>query len=153
MAATPTAPEPGSPLAFLEGGGEMGRRMRAHDWTRTALGEPAKWPQALKTLVGLMLASEQPMFLAWGPAQTWLYNDAFIPIMGSKHPARLGGGALAQVWSEAREVLEPLFTRVFAGEPVHMQDFSLELDCHRSATTRRRGTPGNDRTSRGGLRQ
>ena len=128
MAATPTAPEPGSPLAFLEGGGEMGRRMRAHDWTRTALGEPAKWPQALKTLVGLMLASEQPMFLAWGPAQTWLYNDAFIPIMGSKHPARLGGGALAQVWSEAREVLEPLFTRVFAGEPVHMQDFSLELD-------------------------
>ena len=114
--------------AFLEGGGQMGERLRAFDWRRSPLGDPAGWPQALKTLVGLMLASQQPMFMAWGDSQTWLYNDAFIPIMGEKHPARLGGHAMEEVWSEARDVLEPMFTRVFAGEPVHMQDFGLMLD-------------------------
>ena len=75
-----------------------------------------------------MLASEQPMFMAWGPDQTWLYNDAFVPILGDKHPAALGRAALAEVWSEAREVLAPLFERVFAGEPIHMDDFGLMLD-------------------------
>ena len=126
----PSRPEsvPEPQLAFLAGGGEMGMRMRECDWTRTPLGAPGRWPQALKTLVGLMLASEQPMFLAWGPAKTWLYNDAFIPIMGAKHPKGLAQGALAEVWKEAREVLEPMFARVLAGEPVHMQDFSLMLD-------------------------
>jgi signal transduction histidine kinase len=127
MSRVPYIPVPESELAFLAGGGAMGERMRAHDWSRTPLGAPTRWPQALKTLVGLMLASEQPMFLAWGREQSWLYNDAFIPIMGSKHPAGLGRGALAEVWSEARGVLEPMFRRVFAGEPVHMQDFGLEL--------------------------
>ena len=112
----------------MAGGGEMGGRMRAFDWARTPLGAPARWPQALKTLVGLMLASEQPMFLAWGEAQTWLYNDAFIPIMGAKHPQELGQGAIAEVWKEAREVLAPMFERVLGGEPVHMQDFAIMLD-------------------------
>jgi PAS domain S-box-containing protein len=115
-------------LAFLDDGGEMGARMRAFDWSRTPLGEPAGWPQPLKTLVGLMLASEQPMFMAWGKGQTWLYNTAFIPIMGTKHPDRLGRHALAEVWNEAYTELEPLFARVFAGEPVHMQDFGLVLN-------------------------
>jgi signal transduction histidine kinase len=115
---------------FLSGGGDMGQRIRMHDWARTPLGEPAGWPQPLKTLVGLMLASRQPMFLAWGAGQTWLYNEPFVPILGGKHPAALGRPALAEVWSEARQVLEPLFDRVFAGEPVHMDDFGLMLDRH-----------------------
>ena len=116
--------------AFLSGGGDMGARIRAYDWPGSALGDPANWPPALKTLVSLMLASKQPMFMAWGAQQTWLYNDAFVPILGAKHPAALGRPALAEVWSEAREVLTPLFDRVFAGEPVHMDDFAIMLDRH-----------------------
>jgi PAS domain S-box-containing protein len=105
----------------------MGRAMRQHDWTRTALGEPALWSQALKTLVELMLASTQPMFMAWGKEQVWLYNDAFVPILGRKHPAALGLPAL-EVWAEAKETLTPMFERVFAGEPVHRDDIELQLD-------------------------
>ena len=119
-----------APPPFLSGGGDMGARIRAYDWPGTALGAPAQWPPALKTLVSLMLASKQPMFMAWGAEQTWLYNDAFVPILGAKHPAALGRPALAEVWSEAREVLTPLFDRVFAGEPVHMDDFAIMLDRH-----------------------
>jgi hypothetical protein len=98
------------------------------------------WPQSLKTLVALMLASRQPMFIAWGHEhQLWLYNDAFIPIMGAKHPAMLGRHALREVWGEASDALGPLFGRVFAGEPVHMEDFSLELD--RRGNWRIKGQP------------
>ncbi len=68
------------------------------------------------------------MFIAWGPAQTWFYNDAFIPILGVKHPAALGLGALDEVWCEARETLSPMFARVYSGEPVHMQEFCLQLN-------------------------
>jgi hypothetical protein len=119
----------GAPL-FLDLPGEMAARIRDFDWRWTPLGDPESWPQSLKTLVSVMLASAQPMFMAWGKEQTWLYNDAFIPILGAKHPHALGRPAIADVWSEARDALAPLFERVFAGEPVHMEDFALLLDRH-----------------------
>jgi len=57
--------------AFLAGGGDMGARIRAHDWSRSPLADPSMWPPALKTLAALMLASQQPMFIDWGSARTW----------------------------------------------------------------------------------
>src|SRR5690349_11138002 len=54
------------PLAFLAGGGEVGARTRAFDWSKTPLGPTAAWPQSLKTAVQIMLNSRYPMFLAWG---------------------------------------------------------------------------------------
>ncbi len=121
--------KPDSPSqAWLQGGGEMGQRIRSYDWSQTPLGEPGCWPQSLKTLTGLMLASAQPMWVGWGPSLIWLSNDAFIPILGSKHPHALGRPALAEVWSEAKEVLTPMFDRVLSGDPIHMQDFALQLD-------------------------
>jgi PAS domain S-box-containing protein len=115
------------PLGFINGGGDMGRSIRDYDWTRTPLGAPAFWSQSLKTLVELMLASTQPMFMGWGADMTWLYNDAFVPILGRKHPAALGMPAL-EVWAEAKESLAPMFARVFAGEAVHRDDIELMLD-------------------------
>jgi signal transduction histidine kinase len=128
LADRPVTPDE-RPVWFLDGGGEMGARMRSFDWSTTPLGDPAGWPQALKTLVNLLLASTQPMFTGWGPEQTWLYNDAFIPILGMKHPSALGRPSM-EVWAEARAILEPLFVRVFAGESVAIEDFTLGLDRH-----------------------
>jgi hypothetical protein len=73
----------------------MGKRVRAFDWAAKALGSPEQWPVSLRTLVNLLLASTQPMFIAWGPERTWLYNDAFIPICYSAckiDPLRRGIG-------------------------------------------------------------
>jgi two-component sensor histidine kinase len=106
----------------------MARLVRRHDWASTPLGPLQRWPPQLRALVGVMLAAGQPMFMAWGPQRTWLYNDAFIPILGVKHPHALGRPALAEVWSEAEGVLTPMFDRVFAGEHVTMDAFSLLLD-------------------------
>jgi PAS domain S-box-containing protein len=132
--ARPAAPErPGEPPEavgsprFLQAPGAMAASIRAYPWAGTPLGDPASWCQPLQTLTELMLASQQPMFVAWGPEQTWLYNDAFVPILGRKHPSALGRPAL-EVWREAREELTPLFDRVFAGESVHMSDIALMLD-------------------------
>src|SRR4051794_17157620 len=113
--------------AFLSAGGEMGARIRAFDWDRAALGPPQGWPQPLKTLVGVMLASDQPMFVAWGPERILLYNDRYVPMLVDRHPAALGRPFL-MVWSEVEADLTPLVDRVFAGEPVHMSDIALDLD-------------------------
>ena len=115
-------------LDFLSGPGEMARRIREYDWADTDLGSPPAWSIPLKTLVGLMLSSVQPMFMAWGTGRTWLYNDAFVPILGDKHPGALGRPALGEVWVEAADALEPLFAKVFGGEPVHMEDFAVTLN-------------------------
>ena len=115
-------------LVFLDYEGEMASALRAYPWDRTPLGPAVTWPQELRTLVALMLASHQPMFIAWGPDRTWLYNDAFAPILRDKHPRALGRPAIDEVWSEARNVLEPLFDCVFSGVPVQMQDFGLLLE-------------------------
>ena len=63
--------------AFLVEGGETGALLRSHDWSATSLGMPGGWPQALKTLVGVMLGSQQPMLIVWGPDYITLYNDGF----------------------------------------------------------------------------
>ena len=35
------------PLFFMKGGGDMGSRMRAMDWSTSSLGPPENWPQSL----------------------------------------------------------------------------------------------------------
>ena len=112
-------------LQFLSGAGMAGA-IRRFDWSVT-LGDPVGWPQPLKTLVGVMLAAGQPMFVAWGPKRVLLYNDAYAPLLADRHPAALGLPFLS-VWSEVATQLTPLLDRVFAGEPVHMADLGLLLD-------------------------
>ena len=113
-----------SELKFLKGGGEMGARIRAFDWAGTSLGEPSTWPHALKTLLGVLLAAKQPMYVAWGPDLLMLYNDSYTALLGPKHPSALGV-PFGAVWSEVWTELTPLVDQVLAGEPVHMDDITL----------------------------
>lgn len=101
--------------------------MRTHDWSRSLLGPAAAWPQPLKTLVGVMLAASQPMFVAWGPERILLYNDAYAALMADRHPAALGR-PFFDVWHDILDECVPLFEQVFAGEPVHMDDIELRPD-------------------------
>ena len=105
----------------------MGDRMRAFDWSGSALGPPSGWSPALKALVDVTLAAKQPMYVAWGPDLTMLYNDSYRVLLGFKHPAALGAPFL-DVWAEVRQDLAPLVDQVFAGEPVHMDDITLMVD-------------------------
>ena len=112
---------------FLAGGGATGALIRAHDWAATPLGPPSTWPHPLQTLVGVMLGAEQPMFVAWGPQRVLLFNDAYSPLLGRKQPHALAR-PFFDVWPEVRDSVAPLFDRVAAGEPVHMNEIALVLE-------------------------
>jgi PAS domain S-box-containing protein len=112
---------------FLSGGGQTGALIRAHDWAATSLGSPDGWSSGLKTLVGVMLGSNQPMFIAWGPERSMLYNDAYAEILVSKHPAALGRDLL-EVWHEIRADLLPIVEQAYGGEAVHMDDITLIME-------------------------
>jgi PAS domain S-box-containing protein len=80
--------------------------MAAIDWAATPLGPVETWPQSLKTCVRVVLTSQQPMFVWWGPELINLYNDAYISIIGGKHPQALGQPA-SVVWHEIWDAVEP----------------------------------------------
>ncbi|CAN7336166.1 PAS domain-containing protein [Massilia sp. LjRoot122] len=104
-----------APAAFLSGGGEMGALMRACDWSATPLGEPAGWPTALKTTLRLLLTSNHPMFIWWGPELIQFYNDAYRATLDTRrHPAALGQRGRA-CWEEAWPIIGPQIEQVMRG--------------------------------------
>jgi len=101
----------------------MGEAVRAFDWSKTPLGPPAEWPAALKIAVGLILSSEFPKCIVWGPELTAIYNDAFVPILGDK-PEPLGR-PFCEIWSEAWEQIGPIATAAFEGRATFIEDYPL----------------------------
>jgi len=125
----PNALDDAGALMFLSGGGEVGAMMRAHDWSGSPLGSPRTWPQALRTVVGLLLNSKFPMFVAWGPELRLLYNDSYRDILGDKHPAALGG-RFHDIWSEIWPDIEPLIGRALRGEATYADRLYLVMNRH-----------------------
>ena len=112
------------------GGGEMGTLMRSLDWSRTPLGPVETWPQSLRMMVRFLLANRFPLLLWWGPEYASIYNDAYRPILGRKHPASLGQ-PVREVWHEIWHVLQPLIDTPFNGGPsTWMEDIPLEINRH-----------------------
>jgi PAS domain S-box-containing protein len=77
----------------------MGGLIRSKDWSQTQVGPPEGWPQSLKTALGIMLHSRYQMFVWWGEQLTYFYNDAYIPVLGKRHPWALGQSP-RKVWPE-----------------------------------------------------
>src|SRR5215469_6217505 len=97
--------------SMFAGGGEMAARMRALDWSATPLGPLEQWPQSLRCCVRIVLGSGYPMAILWGPDYTVLYNDAFRPFFGTKHPWALGRFC-RDVHPEAWDIAGPMFEKV-----------------------------------------
>ncbi|MFC5500276.1 ATP-binding protein [Caenimonas terrae] len=87
-------------------GSEAGHLLNSTAWEDTPLGPMAQWPQSLRVAAGICLNSRFPMFLWWGPSLVNIYNDAYIPMLGLKHPGAFGRPA-TDSWSEIWPVLEP----------------------------------------------
>jgi hypothetical protein len=117
-----------SGLAFLARGGEMGRRMRAFDWTTTPLGPPQAWPQSLKTVVRILLDSRYAMWMLWGPQLTFFCNDAYLPTVGIKRGWVLGARS-DKVWAEIWPDIGPRIAHVLTkGEATWDQGLLLFLE-------------------------
>ena len=116
-------------LSFLQGGGEMGARMRERDWSATALGPPATWPQSLRSTVSMLLPSKAQIIIFWGPDFIVLYNDAYRPVFGAKHPSALGlpgRDAWREIWdSQLHQLLAGV---VRTGEAFWAKDLLFEVE-------------------------
>jgi len=113
---------------FLNGGGEMGERMRAFDWRAASLGEPSRWPQSLKTIVRVMLDSRFAMWLAWGPESVFPCNDAYLPTVGIKRDWVLGARA-DRVWQEIWQDIGPRIHHVLSTGKATWDDGLQLLNC------------------------
>jgi PAS domain S-box-containing protein len=127
---TPTQPVSSPPvLDWLAGGGILSRLIQEHDFSKTHLGPIAGWPQSLKTSVNLILNSQHPMWIGWGPEATFLYNDAYVQVLSSaKHPWALGRPT-AEVWPEIWDICGPLADKVFQnGEASFVDEVRLFMN-------------------------
>ncbi|MCF4128348.1 ATP-binding response regulator [Methylobacterium sp. SyP6R] len=96
---------------LFPGGGEMGARLRAHDWSATSLGPVQAWPPSLTTAVRIMLGSRFAMWMAWGPDLTFFCNDAYKPTLGVKEAWALGSRSDV-VWAEIWPDIGPRIAQV-----------------------------------------
>ncbi len=117
---------------FLQAGGEMGARMRALDWSKTALGPPQSWPTSLKTIVRIALDSRYAMWFAWGSDLIFFCNDAYSPTLGIKKEWAIGSSA-RKVWEEIWPDIGPRIDTVMQ-TGVATWDEGLQLFLERSGT-------------------
>ena len=85
------------------------------------------WPQALRSVVGLMLDSRVAMFVAWGAELGFLYNDPYAEILGAKHPRALGN-RFQDIWSEIWSDIRRLVDAAMAGDAIYREDLPLVMN-------------------------
>ena len=108
----------------------MAAMMRSVDWAATPLGPVETWSPTLQTMVSFLLANRLPILLWWGPDYIQLYNDAYVPVLGTKHPRALGRPT-RETWHEIFDIIGPLIDTPFHGGPAtYMDDILLEINRH-----------------------
>lgn len=70
--------------------GDMRERIDTFDWAATPLGPRANWSLSLTFAVDMIVASRFPSAVRWGPELVLIYNDAYAPMLGERHPRVLG---------------------------------------------------------------
>jgi signal transduction histidine kinase len=93
--------------------GEMGRRIGEFDWGPTSLGGPDDWPRSLDSTIRVILGSRYPMILLWGPDLVQIYNDAYIGLIGAKHPDALGR-SIRDTQAESWHAIGPMIREVMS---------------------------------------
>jgi PAS domain S-box-containing protein len=119
------------PQGWRVSDGGMSELAKAMDWAATPLGPRARWSQSLCLAVDLIMASAFPMALRWGPDFILIYNDAYRPILGDKHPWALGGPA-REAWAEVWPQLEPGHLAILTGASpaIFTEDILLRIQRH-----------------------
>lgn len=109
------------------GTGEMADRVRSHNWGATPLGPIESWSKELLTIVNLTLCSPSPARTMWGPDLILIYNDAYRPIPGPRHPSALGRPA-KEVYGESWHVVGPLLEKALStGETLFYEKLLVPL--------------------------
>ena len=117
-------------LAFLAGGGEAARQIRARNWSDHPLGRPETWPTELRTALSLVLNSPESMILAWGPELHFFFNDAYAPLLGPRLAWAMGE-RFDVVWADAWDQAKPIIDDAFAGRSRRFDNLPWKLGTDR----------------------
>jgi len=92
-----------------------------HDWKGCPIGPPACWSPTLRNAASLILESELPMYVVWGPQLIFLYNAAFAGLLDNPRP-RMLGQPLFDVLPDMWPGVKPLIERALGGHPSYGED-------------------------------
>jgi len=100
------------------------------DWAAGPLGPVSAWSPTLLAAVDVLLQTRSAGTLMWGPEFVLIYNEAYVDMIGDKHPAALGAPArevFAEIWGE----IGPMLQAVWAGRgATWTEDMKLLMDRH-----------------------
>lgn len=80
----------------------------------------------IRGVVDTIAEAPFPMFMVIGPDRRLVYNEAYIPILGARHPSALGK-PFFEVWPEVVEEVTPVIDEAFAGHSTLFQDMRVML--------------------------
>ena len=100
---------------LLAGENDLALRLAAVDWSKTPLGAYETWPASLRSMASMVLENRFPMTLWWGPELLHIYNEAYLPVLGDKHPKAFGQPA-ADIWQEIWHIIGPQSEYVLSGK-------------------------------------
>nr|WP_200952141.1 PAS domain S-box protein [Rhizobium sp. Root482] len=114
---------------FLAHEGPIATLIRNFDWTKTSLGEPSRWPQAVKGAVTTILQSPVPIVTLWGRDGVMVYNDAYSVVAAGRHPELLGS-KVREGWPEVADFNDNVMNVCMTGDTLSYED--QELTLHRA---------------------
>lgn len=113
---------------LIASGGEMSHLLQSIDWANTPLGSLQDWSNSLQNALSICFNSRFPMTVWWGENHLFFYNDAWQPLLGSKHPQALGQPGQA-VWTENWDIISPqLQTVLTTGKSTWSDDLLLLIE-------------------------
>lgn len=115
---------------LFEAAGTLRSAYRGVDWASTSLGAVSGWSRTLRAAVDVTLHTRFPVTLFWGPEFVMIYNEAYVELIGHKHPAALGAPA-ARVFPEIWDVIGPMLASVRSTRrATWTRDMRLLMDRH-----------------------
>lgn len=86
--------------------------VRSVNWAATSLGPVERWPYDLRIMSNFVMTCPFPAAMYWGPDLVTMYNEAYIPLAGRKHPELMGKTYL-EGWAEVWDAVKDCFERAF----------------------------------------
>ncbi len=88
--------------------GASERLIEAGHWQASSLGPRKRCPDCLSAATDILRPAQARIVLFWGEEFVALYNEAYTPAIGDKHPRAFGRPA-RENWGELWNDLEPCF--------------------------------------------
>lgn len=111
-------------MLWLSGGGAMGERIRAKDWSGS-LGPLEHWPVSLRTALGICLQFPLPACVAWGRQRTQIYNDAYARLASIRQTTALGED-FASSWPNGWPAMRLCFEHAQRGEAALIEEQQVD---------------------------